>query len=108
MKMVMKTLQNVTIHSTLLLAAVGSSVALTSHVVAQDAVQWRVDGGGNTICDCPADLDGDGEVGGSDLAQLLANWGCSDEDCVADLDGNGTVNGADLAVILSAWGDCQD
>ena len=67
-----------------------------------------VDGGGNTICDCPADLDGDGEVGGSDLAQLLANWGCSDEDCVADLDGNGTVNGADLAVILSAWGDCQD
>ncbi len=25
--------------------------------------------------DCPADLDGDGTVGASDLAILLGNWG---------------------------------
>lgn len=54
--------------------------------------------------DCPADLDGDGEIGGSDLAILLAAWGTPDP--VADLSGDGTVGGDDLAILLAAWGDC--
>lgn len=53
---------------------------------------------------CPADLDGNGEVGGSDLAVLLAAWGTDDPE--ADLTGNGTVGGEDLAILLAAWGDC--
>jgi hypothetical protein len=52
----------------------------------------------------PADLDGDGDVDGFDLAILLAAWGkCGPGACPADLDGNGTVNGFDLAILLAAW-----
>jgi hypothetical protein len=54
--------------------------------------------------DCVADIDGDGTVGGSDLATILGAWGSADAD--ADLDGDGTVNGADLATLLGAWGPC--
>jgi hypothetical protein len=53
----------------------------------------------------PADLDGDGSVGGGDLALLLQAWGgCPrSSPCPADLDGNGVVDGADLALLLAAW-----
>jgi hypothetical protein len=47
-----------------------------------------------------ADLDGDGAVGASDLAILLAQWGGSGS---ADLDGSGSVGAADLALLLAAW-----
>ena len=49
----------------------------------------------------PADLDGDGTVGGADLAILLNQWGGAGS---ADLDGDGLVNGSDLAILLNAWG----
>ena len=54
----------------------------------------------------PADLNGDGDVNGIDLAQLLAAWGpCPRiEPCPADLNGDGNVNGFDLALLLAAWG----
>ena len=54
---------------------------------------------------CPADLDGDGFVGASDLAILLGSWGPCDG-CPADFDGDGDVNAADLAQLLGAWGMC--
>ena len=54
---------------------------------------------------CPADLDGDGEVGGSDIAILLAQWG---EQGDADLDGNGFVDGPDLTIVLANWGACSE
>lgn len=56
-------------------------------------------GGGNQ---CPADLDGDGDVGGADLGALLAGWGGSSP----DLDGDGVVGGSDLGAMLAAWGPC--
>ena len=52
---------------------------------------------------CPADLDGDGTVGGGDIGQILAAWGTSGP---ADLDGDGTVGGGDIGQILAAWGPC--
>lgn len=52
---------------------------------------------------CPADLDGDGTVSGSDLGLLLGNWGGSG---VGDLDGDGNVSGSDLGLLLGAWGAC--
>ncbi len=52
---------------------------------------------------CPADLDGNGSVGASDLAVLLGAWG---QGGPADLDGNGTVGASDLAFLLGAWGGC--
>jgi hypothetical protein len=49
----------------------------------------------------PADLDGDGAVGGADLAVMLSQWGGGGS---GDLDGDGVVGGADLAILLSDWG----
>jgi dienelactone hydrolase len=51
----------------------------------------------------PADLNGDGAVGGADLSILLNAWGACTA-CTADIDQNGEVNGADLATLLSSWG----
>jgi hypothetical protein len=48
----------------------------------------------------PADLDGDGSVGGADLTILLGAWGGRGP---ADLDGNGSVGAEDLAILLAAW-----
>ncbi len=53
---------------------------------------------------CPADLDGDGTVGITDLLQLLFVWG--QQGVPADLDGDGTVGITDLLVLLAAWGAC--
>ncbi|MEY3143608.1 MAG: Leukotoxin [Planctomycetota bacterium] len=66
-------------------------------------------GAGNFGCEytgpaCPADLDGDGTVGASDLATVLGSWGASKSP--ADLDGDGTVGASDLAAVLGAWGAC--
>ncbi|NNF42811.1 MAG: hypothetical protein HKO59_15925 [Phycisphaerales bacterium] len=48
------------------------------------------------------DIDGDGQVGFSDLLAVLSAWGpCSG--CPADLDGDGLVGLIDLLIILSAW-----
>lgn len=58
--------------------------------------------------DCPADLDGDGTVGGADLAILLGEWGvCSfGLSCPSDLTGDLMVGADDLAIMLGAWGGC--
>lgn len=58
----------------------------------------------------PADLNGDGSVGGFDLALLLGAWtGAATYDpCPpiedADLNGDCKINGMDLAILLGAWG----
>jgi hypothetical protein len=53
---------------------------------------------------CPADLNGDGSVGGADISMLLGAWGGTDP--VADLNLDGVVTAPDLAIMLSAWGAC--
>jgi hypothetical protein len=56
--------------------------------------------------DCFGDLNGDGEIGLSDLAELLSNYGTTSgatyED--GDLDGDGDVQLADLAALLAVYG----
>lgn len=64
------------------------------------AVQWVRDSIG---VPCPADLDASGEVTGSDLAVLLANWGGTGQ---GDIAGGAGVDGIDLAAVLAAWGPC--
>ena len=54
---------------------------------------------------CPADLDGDGNVGASDLLALLVSWGPC-KDCPADFDGDGNVGASDLLALLVNWGPC--
>jgi hypothetical protein len=51
---------------------------------------------------CPADLNGDGVVGGADLGQLLSSWGSTG----GDIDDSGDTDGADLGVMVAAWGNC--
>ena len=55
---------------------------------------------------CYGDFDNDGEVGLSDLAELLANYGEPEGMSYADgdLDGDGDVDLQDLAELLSVYG----
>jgi hypothetical protein len=57
---------------------------------------------------CPEDIDGDGIVGLSDLAELLASYGAVEGETsynpAADIDQNGTIDLADLAALLAAYG----
>jgi len=56
--------------------------------------------------DCPGDLDGDGEVGLSDLAELLAHYGDETTSYYeGELTGDGVINLSDLAALLSVYGD---
>jgi len=55
--------------------------------------------------DCPADLNGDGQVNGADLAQLLGGWG---QPGPTDINGSGTTDGGDLAILLGGWGECPE
>ena len=57
---------------------------------------------------CGGDLDGDGDIDLSDLAQLLSNYGMTSgathDD--GDVDGDGDVDLGDLAALLSGYGSC--
>ena len=84
-----------------------SDTTVCGNMTPGQVIGTYTDLGGNTVADeclpeCPADLDDDGTVGGSDLTVLLAEWG--QPDSPADLDGDGTVGGADLTVLLGFWG----
>jgi 1,4-alpha-glucan branching enzyme len=50
----------------------------------------------------PADVNGDGQINGADLAAVLGAWGSGS--VFADINDDGTVNAADLGAILAAWG----
>lgn len=52
---------------------------------------------------CPWDLDGDGNVGTSDLLELLAGWGLPGN---ADFDGDNNVGTIDLLAMLANWAPC--
>jgi formylglycine-generating enzyme required for sulfatase activity len=49
------------------------------------------------------DFDLDGEIGGGDLAVVLALWGLQNPP-IGDVSGDGVVSGEDLAMILANWG----
>jgi len=53
----------------------------------------------------PADLNGDGCVGQSDLGILLADWGCIGYGCSGDCDGDGDADQSDLGILLAHWGE---
>lgn len=63
-------------------------------------------GASTSPCTTPGDLDGDGAVGLSDLATLLAHFGTTSGAVSADgdLDGDGDVDLEDLAGLLAGFG----
>lgn len=68
-----------------------------------DAVALLPDCDGSSAC--VGDFDGDGTVGGGDLAAMLGAWGPTAGSAI-DLDHDGIIGGADLALLLTAWGGC--
>jgi predicted outer membrane repeat protein len=54
---------------------------------------------------CPADLNGDGDVGFADILQVIGNWGPCGA-CPEDLNGNGSVDFADILFIIGQFGAC--
>jgi hypothetical protein len=65
--------------------------------------------GGSTvepICECPADLDGSGEVEVMDLLVVIEDWGPCTAGCLGDLDGDDIVGTDDLLLIIANWGEC--
>lgn len=52
----------------------------------------------------PTDLDGDGQVGLSDLALLLSDFGCSEPPCIGDVDADGDTDISDLSQLLADFG----
>ncbi|MHC4588308.1 MAG: dockerin type I domain-containing protein [Planctomycetota bacterium] len=57
---------------------------------------------------CPADLDGNGTVGVSDLLIVIGNWGdCPGGPCVWDVNGDGVVDESDLHQVNDNFGPCD-
>ena len=81
-----------------------AGAALTGGDLELEGGFWAVTAGADTFCF--GDLDGDGAIGLSDLAQLLSNYGMPSgavyED--GDLDSDGDVDLADLAGLLAVYG----
>ena len=57
---------------------------------------------------CPADVDGNLNVGVLDLVEVIVNWGdCGDPgDCPGDVNGDGTIGVGDLIEVIVNWGPC--
>ena len=67
------------------------------------------DDGGNTICDCFSDIDGNGSVNTADIGFALLFVGeLTDPDFIqADQDMNGFVDTGDIALLLLNFGSCN-
>lgn len=57
------------------------------------------------LSDCPQDLDNSGDIGVTDLLEVLGAWG-SDPGGPPDFDSDGNVGVTDLLAVLGAWGSC--
>lgn len=84
------------------------NVTAGMEVLYRDRIQAAIATWLATTCNevCTGDLNGDGEVDGSDMGLLLSAWGSCRTPCDADLDGDGDVDGSDLGLFLASWGRC--
>ena len=84
------------------LAAGSADPGVAPNLVATAGVQHKV-----LYVGLLGDLDGDGVVGGSDLAAVLGDWGASSATAgylASDLNRDGLVDASDLAIVLAQWG----
>ena len=63
--------------------------------------------------DCPADVNGDGDVDIDDLLAVIIGWGACPAPpatCLPDIEppgGNGQVDVDDMLAVITGWGACQ-
>jgi hypothetical protein len=62
--------------------------------------------GAATLCECFADVTGDGLVNGGDLGVLLSAWGIALPSGAGDVNHDGMVDATDLSMVLGSWGSC--
>ncbi|MAT80057.1 MAG: hypothetical protein CMJ29_00240 [Phycisphaerae bacterium] len=65
-----------------------------------------VDNGGNTLCVCPADINGNGIVEIDDILVIVAQWGTDGPQ--GDVNHDGIVNIADLLEAIDTFGPCEN
>jgi hypothetical protein len=80
----------------------------TSAVSKRENTWLLFEDGGNTICDCLSDIDGDGGVEYGDVSFALLFMGDpTDPDFIQpDQDMNGLIDTGDIALLLLNFGDC--
>jgi len=66
-----------------------------------DAVKIRYNYCNETAC--VGDINGDGEIGVTDILAVIAQWGTNGS---ADVNGDGEVDVSDLLLIVGSWGNC--
>jgi trimeric autotransporter adhesin len=81
------------------------AVLFLAFFTAPQALASNSAGDSPSLC-CPSDLDGDGVVGSSDLADILAAWGPASAGDAADLDASGEIDAIDIAILIGSWGGC--
>jgi hypothetical protein len=64
-----------------------------------------IDDGGNTLCICPPDINGNGSVDITDLLVVVAQWGTSGPQ--GDINRDGIVNIIDLLETIDDFGPCE-
>jgi hypothetical protein len=70
-------------------------------------IRW--DGCAGVSPPCPADVDGSGGVGVTDLVNVILAWGVCPPPpmaCPEDVDGDGVVGVTDLVTVILQWGAC--
>lgn len=80
------------------------TIVLGGYGSATGVARIAIDASGSCGPNCPADFNGDGLIGPTDLAELLGAWDTAFP--TADLDGSGQVGASDLTILLGAWGLC--
>ncbi|MEE2906660.1 MAG: GC-type dockerin domain-anchored protein [Planctomycetota bacterium] len=65
-----------------------------------------VDNGGNTLCVCPADINGNGIVESDDILIVVAQWATSGPQ--GDINQDGIVDISDLLEALATFGPCAN
>jgi hypothetical protein len=65
-----------------------------------------VDDGGNTLCVCPSDINGNGTVDVNDVLVIVAQWATTGPQ--GDINQDGVVDVSDLLMSLDTFGPCAE
>lgn len=102
-------LQGFTIRNGSIGSVSGNTICNNISAISKSENVWALfEDGGNAICDCFSDMNGDGTTNSADLGIMLGYYATiTDPDFIQpDQDMNGKIDSADLGSLLSSFGDC--